>query len=153
MVSVNDLIAPVNPLIRALLRSPLHPVASRALLVLSWSGRTSGRRYSIPVGYQRDGDDIVVMLTKPAQKTWWKNFRMPWPAELLLQGRERTAMGEWVEPGTEPFFALVEKTLRGTAWMAGQLGLEDWDPARGLTPDQRAIVCEQAGAVRFELTD
>ncbi len=153
MVSVNDLIAPLNPLIRALLRSPLHPLASRALLVLSWSGRTSGRRYSIPVGYQRDGDDIVVMLTKPAQKTWWKNFRMPWPAELLIEGRERTAMGEWVPPGSEAFFALVEKTLRGTAWMAGQLGLEDWDPARGLTAAQRAIVREQAGAVRFELTD
>lgn len=153
MVSVNDLIAPVNPLIRALLRSRLHPVASKALLVLSWSGRTSGRRYSIPVGYQRDGDDVVIMLTNPAQKSWWKNFRMPWPAELLIQGRERTAMGEWVEPGSESFFALVEKTLRGTAWMAGQLGLEDYDPARGLTPSQRAIVREQAGAVRFEFTD
>ena len=153
MISVNDLIQPVNPLIRALLRSPLHAVASKALLVLSWSGRTSGRRYSIPVGYQRDGDDVVIMLTKPAQKTWWKNFRMPWPAELRIEGRERTAMGEWVTPGSEPFFALVEKTLRGTSWMAGQLGLDDWDPAQGLTPAQRAIVCEQAGAVRFELTD
>jgi len=153
MISVNDLISPINPLIRALLRSPFHSLASGALLVLSWSGRTSGRRYSIPVGYQRDGDDIVVMLTKPAEKSWWKNFRMPWPAELWLQGRERTAMGEWIEPGSESFFALVEKTLRGTAWMAGQLGLEDYDPARGLTSAQRAIVCKKAGAVRFELTD
>lgn len=153
MVSVNDLIQPINPLIRALLRSPLHPLASRALLVLSWSGRASGRRYSIPVGYQRDGDDVVVMLTKPAEKSWWKNFRMPWPAELRLEGRERTAMGEWVPPGSDDFFALVEKSLRGTAWMAGQLGLEDYDPAGGLTPGQREIVCERAGAVRFELTD
>lgn len=153
MISVNDLIAPVNPLIMALLRSPIHRFASGALLVVSWSGRSSGRRYSIPVGYQRDGDDIVVMLTKPGEKSWWKNFRMPWPAELLVQGRERTAMGEWVEPGSEEFFRLVEKTLRGTAWMAGQLGLTDYDPARGLTKGQRTIACEKAGAVRFELTD
>ena len=153
MISVNDLITPVNPLIMALLRSPIHRFASGTLLVVSWSGRASGRRYSIPVGYQRDGDDIVVMLTKPDAKSWWKNFRMPWPAELLVQGRERTAMGEWVEPGSEEFFQLVEKTLRGTAWMAGQLGLTDYDPARGLSPSQRTIAREKAGAVRFELTD
>lgn len=153
MISVDDFVSPVNPLVMALLRSPFHRIASKALLVVSWSGRSTGRRYSIPTGYQRDGDDIIVMLTKPGQKSWWKNFRMPWPAELRLDGRERTAMGEVVAPGSETFFRYIEATLRGTPWMAGQFGIEDYDAAKGLTPSQRAIVCEKAGAVRFELTD
>ena len=138
---------------KALLRSRFHGLASGALLVVSWSGRSSGRRFSIPVGYQRDGDEVVVMLTRPEVKSWWKNFRSPWPADLLLAGRERTAMGSLVPPGSSDFFALVEKTARGTPWMAKQFGIEGFDPARGLTEAERAIVVRTAAAIRFELTD
>lgn len=153
MAKVDDFIRPFNPLVAAVLRSRFHGLLSGALCVVSWSGRRSGRRFSIPTGYQRDGDDVVVMLTRPEVKSWWKNFRSPWPADLLLAGRERTAMGALIAPGSEVFFACVEKTLRGTPWMAKQFGLSAYDPARGLTPEERATVCQTAGAVRFELTD
>lgn len=153
MISVNDLVTPVNPLVMALLRSRFHALASRAFVVVSWSGRKSGRRFSIPTGYQRDGDDVVVMLSKPGEKTWWKNFRSPWPADLLLAGRERTAMGELVPPGSEEFFRLCEKTIRATPFMAKQFGLAGFDPEKGLSADDRKVLCEKAGAIRFELTD
>lgn len=153
MPSVDALIRPVNPLVMALLRSRFHRVASGALLVVSWSGRSSGRRFSIPVGYQRDGDDVIVLLTRPEVKSWWKNFRSPWPADLLLAGRERTAMGSLVPPGSQALFALVEKTIRATPWMAKQFGIEGFDAARGLSPAERSIVEKSAAAIRFELTD
>ena len=40
-----------NPLVRMLLGSPLHGVLDGSFLVLHLTGRKTGRRYNIPVGY------------------------------------------------------------------------------------------------------
>jgi hypothetical protein len=153
MAKVDDFIRPFNPLVTRILRSRFHGLLSGALCVVTWSGRKTGQRFSIPTGYQREGDDVVIMLTKPGVKSWWKNFRSPWPADLLLAGRERTAMGALVPVGSEDFFALVEKTARATPWMAKQFGIEGFDAARGWTPELREKAAVGAAAVRFELTD
>ena len=153
MAKVDDYIRPFNPMVTTVLRSRLHMLLSGALCVVSWSGRKSGRRFSIPTGYQRDGDEVIVMLTKPGEKTWWKNFRSPWPADLLLAGRERTAMGALVPAGSDEFAALVEKTVLATPWMAKQFGLAGFDAAAGWTPALRQQAALGAAAVRFELTD
>ncbi|MBY0399538.1 hypothetical protein K2X89_04540 [Myxococcota bacterium] len=150
---MDTLVRPVNPIVMAVLRSRFHAIASAALLVVSWSGRSSGRRFSIPTGYQRDGDDVIVMLSKADRKRWWKNFRSPWPADLLIAGRERTAMGTVVPPGSDAFYTLVEGTIRATPFMAKQFGLEAYDASRGLSDADRAILREKAAAIRFELTD
>jgi hypothetical protein len=42
----------INPLVRWLIRSPLHWLASRRLALITYTGRRSGRAYTIPVGYQ-----------------------------------------------------------------------------------------------------
>lgn len=153
MAKVDDFIRPFNPLVMKLLRSRFHPMLSGALCIVSWSGRKSGQRFSIPTGYQRDGDDVVILLSRIGKKSWWKNFRSPWPADLLIAGRDRTAMGEVVAAGSDEFFRLVEATIRATPFMAKQFGLAGFDPARGLSTADRAILLEQAGAIRFELTD
>jgi len=44
------LINMVNPMVRRILRSPLHSVLDRALLVLHVVGRKSGHLYDIVVG-------------------------------------------------------------------------------------------------------
>lgn len=41
----------VNPLVRTLLRSPLHFLLSRRLLLLQITGRRTGRVFEILVGY------------------------------------------------------------------------------------------------------
>lgn len=153
MVAIDDWVRHMNPLVERLLRSRLHGLASRALLVVSWSGKKSGKRFSIPTGYQRDGEDVVVLLSKPGVKTWWKNFRSPWPADLLIAGRERTAMGTLVPAGSEAFFRLVETTMKATPFMVEQFGLDAYDPAAGLSDADRKTLCEKAAAIRFELTD
>ena len=45
----------INPVIAGLLRSPLHGVASRRLLLLTFRARRSGRRITLPVGYEEVG--------------------------------------------------------------------------------------------------
>jgi hypothetical protein len=153
MIFLNDLVSPMNRILMLLLRSQLHPIASRGLMVVDWSGRKTGARFSIPVGYQQQGDSVIVLLSKPREKNWWKNFRTPWPADLLIRGRSRTAMGTWLEPGSDEFFAPVESTLRRLPWMASQLGGFKFDPEIGLTQDQRDRVRDHAGVIRFELSD
>ena len=85
MILLNDLVSPMNRLVVSLLRSRLHGVASKGLMVVSWSGRGSGRHYSIPVGDQWDGDVVMVLLSKPAETTWWKRSSADLPVPRRRQ--------------------------------------------------------------------
>lgn len=73
-----------NVFVVALLRSPLHALLSKTLLVLTYTGRTSGRRYRIPVGYRRDGALVTLVAGNP----WWVNLREGGLVTLRLAGRE-----------------------------------------------------------------
>jgi hypothetical protein len=64
----------VNPLVRALLRSPLHPLLSRRLVLLRVTGRRSDRTFELPVGYVRNDTGILVTVGAPDRKQWWRNF-------------------------------------------------------------------------------
>ena len=80
----------VNPVACRVLRSPAHRLLSRSLLLLEYTGRRSGRRYRLPVGYAADGDRLVVAVGHPEQKTWWRNFgSAPRPVTVTVRGRRR----------------------------------------------------------------
>ena len=112
-----------NPILRVLLRSPLHVIASDWLLLLSYRGRRSGTRYTTPVAYQRDGDAIVVTtLREPV--VWWRNFRESHPATLWIEGEPVRVRGRAIlDPDT-----IVEwlETLedRGETRLLGFLGVD-----------------------------
>jgi len=74
----------VNPLIDALLRSPLHGLMSKSLMLLTFRGRKSGKRYTIPVGYRKRGSRLFLFT----HSDWWKNLRGGTPVSLRLRGRE-----------------------------------------------------------------
>src|SRR6516165_3129744 len=61
-----------NPLVRMLLDSPLHEVLDDSFLVLHLTGRKTGRRYDIPVGYVDMGGRLIVVTVArwraPAQR-------------------------------------------------------------------------------------
>ena len=42
-----------------LLRSPLHGLVSGRIVLLAFTGRRSGRRFTVPVSYLRYGGDIL----------------------------------------------------------------------------------------------
>lgn len=46
----------------------------RHLTVLRYTGRRSGRSFSIPVGYRRSGDVVTIGAKLPDAKAWWRNF-------------------------------------------------------------------------------
>jgi hypothetical protein len=60
----------VNPVVRWLLRSPLHRLLSGWLVILAYQGRKTGRWYSLPCMYARDGQDLYIVPGQPDRKVW-----------------------------------------------------------------------------------
>jgi len=76
-----------NPLVRMLLGSPLHGVLGDSFLVLHLTGRKTGRRYDIPVGYvDMEGRLAVVTVAR-----WRVNLRGGADVEVTMRGRLRPA--------------------------------------------------------------
>jgi hypothetical protein len=74
-----------NPVVRMLLGSPLHRVLDDSFLVLHLTGRKTGRRYDIPVGYvDMEGRLAVVTVAR-----WRVNLRGGADVEVTLRGRRR----------------------------------------------------------------
>ena len=44
-----------NVILPLILRSPFHGILSKNMMLLSFKGRKSGKVYTFPVGYARDG--------------------------------------------------------------------------------------------------
>jgi hypothetical protein len=71
-----------NPLVRLLLGSSLHGMLDDSFLVLHLTGRKTGRRYDIPVGYvDMEGKLAVVTVAR-----WRANLRGGADVEVTLRG-------------------------------------------------------------------
>ncbi|WP_063735045.1 nitroreductase/quinone reductase family protein [Streptomyces sp. RTd22] len=84
-----------NRLVRPLLRSRLHPLVSRRLMLLTYEGAKSGRTFAIPVAYYRPAPDEVWAFG--ARTGWMTNFRNRRTVRLRLRGREVRAEATAVE--------------------------------------------------------
>jgi deazaflavin-dependent oxidoreductase (nitroreductase family) len=68
---------------RLVLGSRAHSMMSGRLMLLSFTGRRTGRSYTTPVSYVQDGRHLLV----PGGGAWWKN---------LTTGRARVRLkGAW----------------------------------------------------------
>lgn len=54
--------------------SPLGPWLKRSLTIVTYTGRRSGRTFSTPVAFRRDGDRVIIGVMMPERKRWWRNF-------------------------------------------------------------------------------
>lgn len=65
----------VNAGAARLIHAPvLGPLVRRSMVVIRYTGRRSQQTFETPVNYQRSGDDVVIRVMAPDQKTWWRNF-------------------------------------------------------------------------------
>jgi len=79
----------VNPLLRALLRSPAHRMVSGRLALITYTGRRSGRGYTIVTYYRDKGDEVTVAVGWPDRKVWWRNLTGEGGAvRLVIRGEE-----------------------------------------------------------------
>jgi len=149
-VSADAFFTRLNPLISPLLRSPLHWPLSTSLVLVTVTGRRTGRRYTFPVGYQRDGETLTVMVSEARRKAWWRNFREPGEVELRLRGRERSGRAVIVAPGSDEFHERIEHTLQRMPWLGRVFGIQ-YDARRGLSEEQLAHLGEENAMVRIDL--
>jgi len=83
-----------NGTMMVLLRSPLHGLVSNRAMLISVSGRKSGRLYTTPVNYVRDGDTIAVVSR--THRTWWRNLRGGAPVAVRVEGKDLKGVAEVV---------------------------------------------------------
>jgi hypothetical protein len=114
------LITFLNPLVRAVIRSPLHTVTDNALLLVHLRGRRTGHAYDIPVGYvDLDGRFVVV-----TQHTWRANVRGGAGVEVTHGGRRRSMHAELDEEPAS-VAATLHEVIERIGWRAAkrQIGL------------------------------
>ncbi|MEW5869728.1 MAG: nitroreductase family deazaflavin-dependent oxidoreductase [Chloroflexota bacterium] len=88
-----------NPIMTWLLRSPLHAFVSKNMMLITYTGRKSGKTYTTPVNYVRIDSDrgSYLLTTSFSQRTWWRNLRGGAPVSLMLQGKAVQATATLVE--------------------------------------------------------
>ncbi len=79
------LFAIINPVMRFLLRSPLHGLLSDSLMLITFTGRKSGKQFTTPVRYMQTGDTIRCFTA--AENQWWRNLRSGARVSLLIKGQ------------------------------------------------------------------
>ena len=108
----------LNPAMTTLLRSPLHHLISHELLVLRFTGRTSGRQYAVPVSYLQHDHRLYFSCLAG----WWQNLPGA-RVTVCLRGQDRRGTAtRIVDPAaiTEVVGRLIAK--RGPR-MAQRIGL------------------------------
>ena len=94
-----------NPFMKALLRSPMHGVLSRNYMLITVTGRKSGKSYTTTVNFLRHGELLEVVSLR--ERTWWRNLRSGAPVTLRLQGKVVPGWGTVIEAEQEVAEALA----------------------------------------------
>lgn len=89
------------------------------VLLITTTGRRSGRPWTNPVMYQRDGDGYVVIASNGGSDrhpAWWLNLRSN-PEATIQVGREVVRVSATRASGAERerLFALMTKAYKGFA--------------------------------------
>jgi deazaflavin-dependent oxidoreductase (nitroreductase family) len=80
-----------NDVVIQMLRSPLHMVMGDTLL-LTVTGRKTGRKIPVPVNYYRGGNALWIISSR--DRTWWRNLAQGGEVDVRLQGRDLKGYGE-----------------------------------------------------------
>ncbi len=141
----------VNPIVKALLRSPLHRLASKHLMLLTFEGRKTGRTYRVVVG-RHEVDGTLVVPTGTTGRRWRLNFRGRTPVVVTIEGRHLRGRGELVEDPEE--VAHIHRLLLDRLGLrnARRLGLKV-NADRYPTKEELKAVLAGRGMISIELDE
>jgi len=143
------LVGAANPVVRRMLTSGFAGPMSPALLVLRYRGRKSGRTFTTPVGYVRDGDRVV-MVTSPSYG-WWPNMVGGADVEVRLPEGWRRGRAEDLLPDDARYdeTVAIQVAKRGPGMLRG-FGF-DIDDAGRMAPEAKATATQHAHIVLVTL--
>jgi hypothetical protein len=139
----------MNNILSLLLRSPFHGVLSDKLMLISFTGRKSGKRFTTPVTYTLIDDKTLAFFSNG---TWWKNLAGGASVTVRVAGRNYQAQAE---PSND--VATVERETRAYLKKNGLqsarfIGLE-LDPTREPTDAEYQEIARQRVIVYVRLSD
>jgi hypothetical protein len=107
----------LNPVMRTLLRSPLHWITSKNIAILHFSGRKSGRKLSTPLSYTQEGS--TVRLLSSIDTLWWRNLRGgETPVDIEIARQRLSGMAMLFEGDSEPLREGVRRFITALPWDA-----------------------------------
>ena len=136
----------VGPVLKVLLRSPLHGLVSEHLMVLAFARHKSAKRYEVVVGRHDLGGTLAV----PTGSRWRLNLRGGAPVEVTLGGMRKAGHAELVEDPDEVARVYEELLDRISIRNAQRVGLRvnvDRKPAH---EELKAALVDH-GAIRVRL--
>jgi deazaflavin-dependent oxidoreductase (nitroreductase family) len=82
-----------NDFVKFFLRTPLYALMGNTMLI-TVTGCKTGKKYSAPVGYYRDGREACLWVMTSRERTWWRNVRKGAKVSVLLRGKTINAFAE-----------------------------------------------------------
>jgi len=125
----------LNPLVIRLLRSRFHWLLSPGIMLITFTGRKSGRQYTTPVGYYDIGNIILVMVSDAQNRQWWRNYRQTKPITLMLKGKTVQGMAKVLTPEDSQYKPQVETYFKRSAFIPKIFDI-NFDPEQGLSAEQ-----------------
>lgn len=74
----------MNQAMKFVLRSPIHGAVSKTVLLITFTGRKSGKIFTTPVSYSQINDQVIIFT----HAKWWKNLRGGASVTLCIKGHE-----------------------------------------------------------------
>ncbi len=142
----------LNPVVRAILQSRLHWLLSPGLMLVTVTGRKTGRRYTIPVGYHQAKDAVVILVAEAPSKVWWRNYREAGPIELRLRGKHLRGSAQVLPAGGAEYRQRAEASFRRARFIPWIFGI-NYDREKGLTEGQVKQLGEQAVIVKVSVDE
>jgi len=105
-------------LLKYLLRTPSHFIFSKSMMLLEFRGRKSGKLYSTPVSYMREGDVVTAFTDSP----WQRNLLGGAPVTVYLKGKAVEGYCEVIDDGDAVSEGLTHFLLQNR-WVAGFYGV------------------------------
>jgi deazaflavin-dependent oxidoreductase (nitroreductase family) len=84
-----------NPIVKAILRLPFHGLISKNIMLITFTGRKSGRNYTTPVSYVQNDDELTVFILR--RRNWWRNLRGGASVSVRLKGKKIEAIAMSIE--------------------------------------------------------
>lgn len=138
-----------NPFVKRLLASRFAGPLAKNVMLLRFTGRRSGTTFTTPVGYVREGDQVVV-VTSPSYK-WWRNVIGGADVQVRLEGQWHDARARLLAPDEDGYDSAValQVAKRGPGMLRG-FGIPVTDDGRVPT-EARATAPTKAHIVHIDL--
>jgi len=104
----------INSIMAWLLKSPLHSLVSKNMLLITVTGRKSGKLISTPTAYLREGNTLWLVSNRTSK--WWRNLRGGANATVVLSGKSILGHGSVIEDEhavAQRLFENFKKDARG----------------------------------------